>query len=46
MSPAAASLDVDALEAVEGEQLGDLRLLDAAVELAAPRPDRRASRGR
>ena len=33
MSPAAASLDLDALQAVEREQLGDLRLLDAAVEL-------------
>ena len=29
MSPAAASVDLDALQAIEGEELGDLRLLDA-----------------
>ena len=34
MSPAAASCDVDALQAVEGEQLGDAHLLDRAIQLA------------
>ena len=37
-------LDLDALQAVERVQLGDLRLLHRAVELAARRPDRRSSR--
>ena len=42
MSPAVARLDLDALQALEGEQLGDLRLLRRAVELATPRSGRSA----